>query len=64
LKIEELPLFPKYQNLEEFISNPDSVKPILSPGFEINKGGRPEVKIEEWPQSKYGLANVKKRSFK
>ena len=63
LKNNELPLFPKYSNLEDYIANPDAVVPLLSNGFFMNKGGRPEVKIEE-RQSKYGKANEKKQALK
>jgi len=43
----EFPSIPKYSNWEEYIANPGEVVPKLSFCFEINKGGRPAVKIEE-----------------
>ena len=47
LKLEELPLTPKYSNWEDYIANPGKVVPKLSFCFEMNKGGRPAVIIEE-----------------
>ena len=47
LKVEELPSIPKYSNWEEYIANPGKVVLKLSFCFEINKGGRPAVVIEE-----------------
>jgi hypothetical protein len=47
LKVGEFPSLPKYSNWEEYITNPDRVEPKLSFGFEINKGGRPNIYIEQ-----------------
>jgi hypothetical protein len=47
LKVGYFPSTPKYSNWEAYISNPSSVIPKISLGFEVNKGGRPAVIIEE-----------------
>jgi hypothetical protein len=46
LKVDELPRIPKYLNWEEYIADPERVEPKLTFGFEINKGGRPNIHIE------------------
>ena len=47
LKANELPTIPKYSNWEEFIADPDNTVPKVSFGFEINKGGRPSIHINQ-----------------
>jgi len=47
LKVNELPRIPKYSNWEEYIADPERVVPKISLGFEINKGGRPTIHIEQ-----------------
>jgi hypothetical protein len=47
LKVGDFPSTPKYSNWEAYIADPIQVVPKLSLGFEVNKGGRPAVIIEE-----------------
>ena len=47
MKVNELPRIPKYSNWEEYISDPERVVPKIALGFEINKGGRPTIHIEQ-----------------
>jgi hypothetical protein len=47
LKVNELPRIPKYSNWEEYIADPEKVVPKLTFGFEVNKGGRPNILIEQ-----------------
>lgn len=49
LKVNELPRIPKYSNWEDYIADPKIVVPTLTSfGFEINKGGRPNIHIEQY----------------
>jgi hypothetical protein len=59
LKIGSLPSIPKYSNWEAYVANPSQVVPKLSLGFEVNKGGRPAVIIEE-QKPKYDFSKNEK----
>ena len=47
MKVDELPKIPKYSNWEEYLADPERVLPKLAFGFEINKGGRPSIHVEQ-----------------
>jgi hypothetical protein len=47
LKDDQLPIIPKYSNWAEYLADPERVVPKLAFGFEINKGGRPSIHVEQ-----------------
>ena len=47
MKVDQLPRIPKYSNWEEYLADPGRVLPKLAFGFEINKGGRPSIHVEQ-----------------
>jgi hypothetical protein len=59
LFVGNFPSIPKYSNWEDYIANPSSVVPKHSIGFEVNKGGRPAVIIEE-QKPKYDFSKNEK----
>ena len=59
MKVGSLPSIPKYSNWEAYVADPCQVVPKLSLGFEVNKGGRPAVIIEE-QKPKYDFSKNEK----